>query len=499
MKKITFLLLAVVFGLSVNAQTPEGHVFDPQTSNFTLEFDVTPVADMIDAALKVQPAAGTAEQDYVGPFLLFSTLHNDGTNGTIEWFGNPSDGSGGGRFDTGYKYEGGVKYNIRIDAFIPSYKYNVYIKKESETEFTTLVENAGWANGYNPVARLTNDHTEALTIENVVVGDDPDFVWNFETEGSTEGFWGANQIDGLSATGGSLVGTLNAPTATHDPNVNFPYPSDLNADVLNQIKIRIKNNTETTLMSMLFEKAGGLYGVVDFPIEAGSVNSDFQDITIDMTTYNTDWQAAWDGTIFRLRLDFSTAEAENGDFAIDYIRVTKASPHADATLSNLAVDGTTVSGFDSAIISYDIELAEGTTIVPALDYLTTDINAKVVVTNAASLPGNSTVRVIAEDGTTEKTYTINFTVSSPSLSVESELADNLKLYPNPASGQINVELSSLSENSSLDIFDISGKIVYTQSLIQLENAIDISGLDKGVYFITIQTGKNNYSEKIVVE
>jgi hypothetical protein len=83
-----------------------------------------------------------------------------------------------------------------------------------------------------------------------------------------------------------------------------------------------------------------------------------------------------------------------------------------ATLSDLRVNGTTVSGFNSSVTSYSVALPFGTTVVPAVTATTTDVNATKVITPAASLPGSTMVVVTAEDGSTTKTYFVSFTVSS---------------------------------------------------------------------------------------
>ncbi|MGF7141212.1 LamG-like jellyroll fold domain-containing protein [Roseimarinus sediminis] len=81
----------------------------------------------------------------------------------------------------------------------------------------------------------------------------------------------------------------------------------------------------------------------------------------------------------------------------------------DASLSDLAVNGTTVDGFDPATYSYDVVLENSVSEVPALTASSTDAEASIVITNAESLPGTSTVNVTASDGETTATYTVNFT------------------------------------------------------------------------------------------
>ena len=85
----------------------------------------------------------------------------------------------------------------------------------------------------------------------------------------------------------------------------------------------------------------------------------------------------------------------------------------DATLSDLKVDGVTVTGFDPATLTYNVELPYGTATVPTVTYTLNDPKATAVKTDAASLPGATTIAVTAEDGTTIQTYTINFTVAAP--------------------------------------------------------------------------------------
>jgi len=82
------------------------------------------------------------------------------------------------------------------------------------------------------------------------------------------------------------------------------------------------------------------------------------------------------------------------------------------TLSDLKVDGTTITGFHPDTLTYDIVLPYGTTTVPTVTYTLSDAKASAVKTDAASLPGSTTVQVTAEDGSTQ-TYTINFTVAAP--------------------------------------------------------------------------------------
>ncbi len=80
-----------------------------------------------------------------------------------------------------------------------------------------------------------------------------------------------------------------------------------------------------------------------------------------------------------------------------------------AHLSDLKVDGTTISGFTSGTFEYSMELPYGTTVVPTVTATTVHTSASAVVTAATSLPGSTTVAVT--NGSASQTYTVNFTIA----------------------------------------------------------------------------------------
>jgi len=80
----------------------------------------------------------------------------------------------------------------------------------------------------------------------------------------------------------------------------------------------------------------------------------------------------------------------------------------DTSLSDLTIDGTTISGFSPLETNYDVFLPGGTTTVPSVVVTPTDPSATSVVTDATSIPGTTSILITAEDGTTTSTVTINF-------------------------------------------------------------------------------------------
>lgn len=73
----------------------------------------------------------------------------------------------------------------------------------------------------------------------------------------------------------------------------------------------------------------------------------------------------------------------------------------------------------------------------------------------------------------------------------------LRLYPNPSHGQFSVELD-WNKEATIEIIDISGKIIYSQTLQTAPFQVDMPSIAKGVYVLRVHAGGNRYMERVVV-
>lgn len=74
----------------------------------------------------------------------------------------------------------------------------------------------------------------------------------------------------------------------------------------------------------------------------------------------------------------------------------------------------------------------------------------------------------------------------------------LKIYPVPARNLINIQTSIRGEKQ-IHIISISGKTVYQGILTDDENQVDISSLQKGIYFAKMNSGERVLTGKVVVQ
>ncbi len=74
----------------------------------------------------------------------------------------------------------------------------------------------------------------------------------------------------------------------------------------------------------------------------------------------------------------------------------------------------------------------------------------------------------------------------------------LTVYPNPNNGNFTIETNYTTEKQSLQLFDVTGKMVLSQTLNNKAN-INASSLDNGVYFLQVKTNQNISTQKVIVQ
>jgi len=214
--------------------------------------------------------------------------------------------------------------------------------------------------------------------------------------------------------------------------------------------------------------------LVTVPVTPGSWNS--VDLPIEDFGGMT-WQS-----VVQLKFDgqFNSDGSANTapfDIYLDNIFFWKnaASPASDATLSDLQVDGETISGFDPAVQNYTFDLAAGTTTVPQItDATTTNANATTTITQATGIPGDATVEVVSENGSNERIYTVSFVASIPTEAAPTQplrdAADVISIFSN-AYDDITVDTFSADfDDSSIEDVMIAGN---PTKLIDFNNFIGI--------------------------
>ena len=118
------------------------------------------------------------------------------------------------------------------------------------------------------------------------------------------------------------------------------------------------------------------------------------------------------------------------------------------------------------------------------------------------MPGVTTVVITAEDGTTELTYTINFTVAT-GIDDLYGLSSQITVYPNPCNGLFTININNKNtKDYSVKIIDVLGKVVYLNEFKQVDvfkEQIDISKFAKGIYFLKVNAENETGIKKIIIQ
>jgi hypothetical protein len=84
-----------------------------------------------------------------------------------------------------------------------------------------------------------------------------------------------------------------------------------------------------------------------------------------------------------------------------------------------------------------------------------------------------------------------------------KINSDIKIYPNPSKGFLNIESKEIEGDVIINFFDISGRIIYSDRLLLRKNSpsqVNVSNISNGLYFIQInKDGKFVNTSKIVFE
>ena len=92
--------------------------------------------------------------------------------------------------------------------------------------------------------------------------------------------------------------------------------------------------------------------------------------------------------------------------------------------------------------------------------------------------------------TENATYTATFV---PATVIDGIVASEISIYPNPTTGIVNIDAEGLNK---VVVYDVTGRIMMS---VANESTIDISNLEAGVYFFSVETENGSAMKKLVKE
>ncbi len=127
------------------------------------------------------------------------------------------------------------------------------------------------------------------------------------------------------------------------------------------------------------------------------------------------------------------------------------------------------------------------------------INGSTVMVNDAMV---SAADIVTVNGVV---HVINAVLVPTTLSVdEIPSLKSLDVFPNPAVDQFSISMDLIqAENVSIDLTDITGKVIYTEdfgnlSSGQITKTVDVNNLESGIYMANIMIGTKSVTTKVYV-
>jgi len=165
----------------------------------------------------------------------------------------------------------------------------------------------------------------------------------------------------------------------------------------------------------------------------------------------------------------------------------------NAFLSSITLsEGTLNPEFDKETLTYTVDVPMGTTDAPDVTAVTEDQNATVNITAATEVPGTTTIVVTAIDGSTQKTYSIDFV-----LGINYAQFSNVKLYPNPTKNVLNI--INTNNVKSINILSLDGRMVLINNEINSNIKIELNDLLSGTYIVKILFNDGSVLNKTIIK
>jgi hypothetical protein len=75
----------------------------------------------------------------------------------------------------------------------------------------------------------------------------------------------------------------------------------------------------------------------------------------------------------------------------------------------------------------------------------------------------------------------------------------LIIYPNPSAGKFKITLNSISENSYVEVYSLTGQSVYREQFNTLENELDLTNLSNGLYMLVYSENNSHRITKKIIK
>jgi Leucine-rich repeat (LRR) protein len=104
---------------------------------------------------------------------------------------------------------------------------------------------------------------------------------------------------------------------------------------------------------------------------------------------------------------------------------------------------------------------------------------------------------IEREGSSNVCFEIDCNGVCQNTEIEEYKKEVLSIFPNPSDDIINIDIENI-HGATIEIYNVSGRLIFSKALNSKFEKIDISGLSEGMYFIKVRQEQNVRIEKLIV-
>ena len=82
---------------------------------------------------------------------------------------------------------------------------------------------------------------------------------------------------------------------------------------------------------------------------------------------------------------------------------------------------------------------------------------------------------------------------------DNQMEPTIKIFPNPNSGQFNIVAPDLQDIIDVKLYDMQGRVVYSNPSADLQRSISIESIAAGLYILELSTENKSYQSKIQID
>ncbi|MFD1553334.1 T9SS type A sorting domain-containing protein [Putridiphycobacter roseus] len=213
-----------------------------------------------------------------------------------------------------------------------------------------------------------------------------------------------------------------------------------------------------------------------------------------------------------LYIDFTVSESVDQNIAVDACDEWTAPDGTVMTANGTHVETFTSSTGCDSVNTYQVTINTVNAAITLINALTLEANETGATyqwldCNNGSAPiagetGQTYIASVNGDYACEVTKN-NCTEVSPcvrigSLGLENETTP-FSIYPNPSNGTFNVVLNEVLENTLVNITNVAGQVIYSSSINQTNNTIELTNIETGIYYIQVSNNNGSTVKSIIVE